>query len=981
MWKRCTCFAFLIVLLALIQGGAASGAFNANTDPSLVGFWKLDEGTGTVAADSSPGQNHGTFNGDPQWVEGWLGGAVQFDGSDDYIDTGWTENLATWTVSAWVTSPAAPAAASASGPVHREGNYQINWNHTDTVYQDAIAINAGGWNAAKYGPVDADTWYFVVGTYDGEELKAYRNGELITTNSTPSGAAAAEGNSLKFGRHAAAAQYFNGTVDDVRVYNRALTADEILIVMQGGEKPELASRPNPADEETDVLRDVVMSWTAGTYAAAHDVYFGTNYEDVNAASRSDAMGVLVSQGQTETSYDPGRLEFAQTCYWRVDEVNAAPDNTIFKGDVWSFEVEPFAYAVANVVATTNGLSDEMSGPENTVNGSGLGAADEHSVEPFDMWTAKPPEDGSALYIQYEFDTVYKLYQLLVWNYNVQFEKLLGFGLKNVTVEYSADGEEWATLGDFDLNQATAKSGYVYNSTIDFGGLAVKFVKLTVNSAFGAMGQYGLSEVRFTYIPVQAREPQPADGAADVATDPVLNWRAGREAGSHEVYFGTDAEELPLLGTVSQASIAAGTLDLASTYYWKVVEVNDVETIGTWEGAVWSFATRPYAVVEDFESYTDDIEAGEAIFDTWLDGWVNNTGSTVGHITSPFAEQSIVNNGRQSMPLSYENTGGATVAEADRTFPAQNWTASGIKSLSLYFHGAAGNTGQMYVKINGTKVVYDGDPADITRPAWQPWNIDLSAVSGNLASVTKLTIGIEGAGATGVVYFDDIRLYPNAPELTIPVEPGTTSLVARYAFDGNANDSSGHGYNGTVQGNPTYVAGKDGQAIALDGVRTYVTVASVGISGDASRTISGWARADTTSITAWANVFGFTGPATDGQHFDIEAVGDSGTSATLGYYGLHRHGWQFNILPIDLEWHHLAASFDGTTVRWYGDGMLIGSDDVDNVNTPGPFHVGKRQDNEVFFPGAVDDVRVYSEALTDGEIAWLAGRTMPLHKPL
>jgi hypothetical protein len=964
-------------LLVLIQGGAV-GAFNPNTDGSLVGHWKLDDGSGTIAEDSSPNANHGTLQGDPQWVTGWLGGALEFDGAADYVDTGYTEDLAAWTVSAWVTSPAAPSGDSPSGPVHRESNYQINWNHSDTVYQAAIATNAGGWNAASYGPVDADTWYFITGTYDGEELKAYRNGELITTNSAPSGPASAEGNSLKFGRHAAADQFFAGTVDDVRVYNRALTDEEILFVMQGGLDPGAASAPVPDNEATDVPRDTVLSWTPGEFAATHDVYLGTSFDDVNDASRTNPMGVLASQGQTATTYDPGRLEFGQTYFWRVDEVNAAPDNTIFTGEVWRFEVEPFAYAIANVIATSNGESDETSGPEKLVDGSGLNEADQHSVDAYDMWSADAPADGSDLYLQFEFDAVYKLHQILVWNYNVQFEMMLGFGLKNVTVEYSTDGEEWTVLGDYDLNQATARATYVYNSVIDFGGIPAKYVKLTVNSAFGTLG-YGLSEVRFTHIPVQAREPQPADGAVNVDTDAVLSWRAGREAATHEVYFGVDAEELPLLGTSAQPSIAPGVLDLATTYYWKVVEVNDLEAIGAWEGSLWSFATRAFTVVEDFESYTDDIEAGEAIFDTWLDGWVNDTGSTVGHMVAPFAEQSIVHSGRQSMPMFYENTNGLTIAEAERTFPAQNWTASGIKTLSLYFYGDPGNTGQLYLKINGTKVPYDGDAADITRGAWQPWNVDLSTVGINLSSVTKLTIGIEGAGAEGIVYIDDIRLYPTEPEFVTPVEPDTVGLVARYAFDGNVNDSSGNGFHGTVEGNATYTAGVDGQAITLDGLRTYVVVETVGITGDAPRTISGWAKADTTTIPAWTNIFGFTGPGTNGQHFDIEAVGDSGANATLGYYGLHRHGWERNILPIDLEWHHLAATFDGTTVKWYGDGMLIGSDEADNVNTPGPFHIGKRQDNEEFFPGAVDEVRVYDRALSDGEIAWLAGRTVPLHK--
>ena len=75
------------------------------------------------------------------------------------------------------------------------------------------------------------------------------------------------------------------------------------------------------------------------------------------------------------------------------------------------------------------------------------------------------------------------------------------------------------------------------------------------------------------------------------------------------------------------------------------------------------------------------------------------------------------------------------------------------------------------------------------------------------------------------------------------------------------------------------------------------------------------------MPAWTNLFGFTGPSGNGGHFDIEAVGTSG-GATYGYYGLHNYGWQQNILPIDLEWHHLSATYDGTTASWSGDGILV-----------------------------------------------------------
>ena len=99
-----------------------------------------------------------------------------------------------------------------------------------------------------------------------------------------------------------------------------------------------------------------------------------------------------------------------------------------------------------------------------------------------------------------------------------------------------------------------------------------------------LGQYGLSEVRFLYVTVQAREPQPEDGAADVTASTTLSWRAGREAVSHEVYLSTDPNALELVDTTSTTTGDAGALDLATTYYWRVDEVNAAEAISTWEGA-------------------------------------------------------------------------------------------------------------------------------------------------------------------------------------------------------------------------------------------------------------------------------------------------------------------------------------------------------------------------------------------------------------
>jgi len=733
-----------------------------------------------------------------------------------------------------------------------------------------------------------------------------------------------------------------------------------------------AVQPNPADGANDVRPDAVLSWTPGQLAATHDVYFGTVLDDVTNADRSNPLGVLVGEGQTDATFDPpGELELGQTYYWRVDEVNGAPDYSVYKGAVWTFTAEPFAYIAEGVVATSNAVSEADRGPENVVNGSGLNDNDEHSIESGDMWSATAPDDGSDAYIQFEFAQVRKLYEMLVWNYSFEFESFIGIGLKDVTVAYSIDGTDWTVLSDVTLAQGIGASNYTANTVIPLEGVAAKYVRLSINSAYGTTGRYGLSEVRFLYTPASPREPLPTDGATDVAPETVLSWRPGRGATSHEVYLGTDAEADAAgepTAVTTEPTYAAGPFDYGQTYYWQVVEINDDLADEAWEGGLWSFSTQKYLVIDDFDSYIDDETAGDVVWEIWIDGLVEfggdpaNGGSQVGHNTSPFAEQTIVRSG-QSMPLYYDNPTASAISEADRTLsPAQDWSVSGIKSLSLWFAGAEGNTGQLYVKINDVKVSYDGDADDISKAVWQPWNIDLSAAGANLSSVTMLTVGVEGAGS-GVVYIDEIRLYPKEADMV--------NLVGYYALEGNAADSSGSGNDGVENGGVVYDSGLEGQAVHLDGVDDCIVVAGTGVGVGSSRTISGWAKADTTDVTAWTNVFGFTGPSGNNGHFDIECVGDT-DNTTLGYYGIHRYGWERDIIPIDLEWHHLAATYDGITVAWYGDGQLIGSEEIpaDQIAPPGQVHIGKRQDNTEYFAGSVDEVRIYDIALSAEELAGL-----------
>ena len=127
-------------------------------------------------------------------------------------------------------------------------------------------------------------------------------------------------------------------------------------------------------------------------------------------------------------------------------------------------------------------------------------------------------------------------------------------------------------------------GYAANTTVSFGGVMAQYVKLTINSTWGGMSAVtGLSEVRFSYVPVQARAPQPATGATGVAVGTTLNWRPGREAGSHKVFFGTDpnavANGTATAKTVTDHSFTPVSLLFGTTYYWRVDEVNTVSYPG------------------------------------------------------------------------------------------------------------------------------------------------------------------------------------------------------------------------------------------------------------------------------------------------------------------------------------------------------------------------------------------------------------------
>jgi hypothetical protein len=208
--------------------------------------------------------------------------------------------------------------------------------------------------------------------------------------------------------------------------------------------------------------------------------------------------------------------------------------------------------------------------------------------------------------------------------------------------------------------------------------------------------------------------------------------------------------------------------------------------------VWRFTTADFIVVDDFETYTNEV--GERPFEVWIDGIGfslpapghpgNGTTAAVGHdiwdaaspwYNGPIMEQVVVNGGRQSMPVDFNNVHAPYYAETERTFAtAQNWTVNGVDSLVIHIRGSVDNVaGQLHLVVEDTMgrraTINHPDATAVTSPTWIEWATplsDISAAGVSLTSVKKLIVGVgnrtPGDGA-GTIYLDDIWVTKPAVE--------------------------------------------------------------------------------------------------------------------------------------------------------------------------------------------------------------------------
>jgi len=706
-------------------------------DTTLMGWWSLDEGQGTTALDWSGHDNHGDLVGGPQWVAGQIGLALAFQNSRVVIppSDSLSANLfqGSFTLAIWINPK-------------RTGN---TWQQvfraikTDNASNDTLFLNndgrlswrgrvGGAWAGAmcETAPdvVPANQWTHAAVTGDGTNFRIYVNGAL----SQEAAFQKTDGTNANYyigGNTGATTESYAGMIDDARVYNKALTADEIKQAMRGD--PLVAWNPSPANGSTpDIDSALPLSWSAGDNVAQHDVYFSTDRNAVADAGESDATGVYRGR-QAGTNYTPpeGVLWGGGPYYWRIDEINT--DATVSKGRIWSFTVVDFILvdnfesydAGDNQIwyAWHDGLGYGAPGTPPYFAGNGTGAAvGDETTRSFTEETivhggkqAMPlsydnNKQGFAKYSEAERTltaprdwTKHSIAELSIW-----------FRGRAGSVGSFVEGP----VGTYTM---TASGADIWNQADQF------------HYAFKTLS--GVGSIEAQVLSVDNTDPWAKCG---------VMIRETLDAGSKfaAIYI------TPGNGCRFQARVGTG-----------VAATSDTSVVTTQQTAI----KAPYWVKIERDAAGNFKGYYSSNGTTWTPmSWNPQNIAMASNVYIGLALTSHNNNATCTAKFSGVKTTGTVGAQ---------WANQDI--------GIASNAAEpLYVAVSNSAgspaVVVHSNPAAAQLTTWTEWVIPLSALSAqgiNLTNVDKITIGLGTRGnmttadGSGKMYFDDIRLYqPRTP---------------------------------------------------------------------------------------------------------------------------------------------------------------------------------------------------------------------------
>jgi hypothetical protein len=529
--------------------------------------------------------------------------------------------------------------------------------------------------------------------------------------------------------------------------------------------PKKAWKPIPPDNARLVDPNTNLTWTPGWGGKEFYVYFGDNFDDVNAATGATS--------QLTTDYPLESLDVGTTYYWRVDEFDG---REIHKGDVWSFTTGD---------ASLGGIKGEYF---NNLTLAGTPALVRVDPDIDFNWGSDSPGPGvQAPLFSVRWSGMLNVPYAETYTFYPNVEAAVRLWVDDQKIISNWMAHTRATEYQASIYLEVGLCPIVMEiSNISGGGYGGSVMSAQLSWSNPSMGKEIIPQTALL-LPFWAIIPNPVNGTENAKQTSTLRWTAGDDAASHDIYFGTDEQAVRNADASSpeykgstelgSESYDPGKLEWNTMYYWRIDAVNDLNPDSPWVGDVWSFKTADFLVIDDFEDYNigdkeiwwfwkDSLGYGPHGDDPGYAG--NGSGSAVGdESTASYMEENIVHGGRKSMPVVFNNSV-LMYSEVELTLDGIDLTENGGTTLRIYFRGIAENAADpLYVALNGGIPVVHEDPAAAQIGAWVSWDIPLQKFIDNGVDVTNATsiaLGIGNktnpqAGGTGTMYYDDIGVHP------------------------------------------------------------------------------------------------------------------------------------------------------------------------------------------------------------------------------
>jgi hypothetical protein len=976
-----------------LAAGVTVTVSNSGASSGLVAAYAFSEGTGTAVADASGNGNNGTLNSGVTWsTQGRFGNALSFNGTTGFVTVPDAPSLrltGTMTLEAWVY------------PTSLSGSWRdVIYKGNDNYYLEALSTQGGapatgGTFGETYGlsALALNTWSHLAATYDRVTLRLYVNGVQVASRAL-TGPIATSNNPLQIGGDSIYGQYFQGLIDEVRVYNRVLSQAEIQTDMNTAvgamvAVPDTQAPSVPANVTATASSNsqIALNWSASTDNVATTGYL------VERCQGSGCSNFVQIGTAAATNYVDSGLLSSTTYAYRIRATDAASNLSGYSAAV---SQTTLAGAAANAPVFVSEAHSAVEGPSGTsVNSSTLNLnvsgpnplillawhAELDGGIP-DGWTVTNNGVPGTKIVDtdgYFGGAGNRRFRIYYWKNLAPGTNTLSVALNDATGVYTGPNELAVSailLNNVDQTNpiraiatdvsATARTGESETVTSTTSDLVVHVIA----EALLTTGTLGAGE---TSVSLANDGKHPADGDASL----WLSTKPG-QAGTTTVSSSGWASRV-----INGVAIAVSGAPSSAAADLTVVSAHQGSFSAGQSGATYTLtvSNAGSAATSGAVSVTDSLPSGLTLSAISGTGWSCSVSSASCSRSDSLAAGgsyppiTLTVNVAANAPASVTNavtvSGGAdantnnnsatdvtVIVSGDTTPPTQPGTltasATSGTQVALSWGAATDNVGVLDYRVERCQGATCTVFVKIAVAPATPTTFNDSGLTPN----TSYSYVVRAEDAAG-----NLGAYSNVA--TVTTLSNVPELVAAYSFEEGSgtivSDSSGKGNNGTIQNATWSTAGKYGKALSFNGTNALVTIPnSASLQLTNAMTLEAWIN-PSASASTWRDVI-YKG----NDNYYLEASSNRGGLPAVG----GTFGQVFGNAPIQPNtWTHLAVTYDKVTLRLYINGVQVASAPYTTpiATSTNPLQLGGDSIFSQYFQGLIDEVRIYNLVRTPTQI--------------